>query len=125
MLAETRPGRTLGDVLSAAEKAYRDVGHPDEPKLRDQGGLVLLPDGPPHALPGDRTKIVPGMVLAWRAMVQDARFADTYLVLPDGSLENLTAPVTWPVVAVKVGKSSINTAGLLRRPASAPEADGS
>ena len=34
----TRPGRTLGEMFQVIQKAYADVGYPDQWKLHHQGG---------------------------------------------------------------------------------------
>ncbi len=115
-LAATRVGGTLGGVIAAAEKSYREAGFPEEWKLRDQGGPLLTGEYPERVLPGDKTPIQPGMVLAWSPMAGGARYQDTYLVRPDGSLENLTAPQTWPAVTARVGKTAYAVAGLWVRP---------
>lgn len=120
MVAASHAGATLGDVLEVADKAYRHAGYPDEWKLRSQGGLLLSPDGQNIALPKDKTRIQAGMLLTWYPMAGGARFEDTYLVKPDGSLENLTAPISWPTVSAKAGKESITMAALWIRPEPAP-----
>ena len=123
IVAASRAGTTLGDVLEVAEKAYRQAGYADEWQLRSQGGLLFSPDGQGVALPKDKNRIQAGMVLAWHPMAGGARFEDTYLVKPDGTLENLTAPISWPAVSVKVGKESVSMAGLWIRPEPAPMAE--
>ena len=123
IVAASHAGATFGDVLEAADKAYRQAGYPDEWKLRSQGGLLISPDGQNVALPKDKTRIQAGMVLAWYPMAGGAKFEDTYLVKPDGTLENLTAPISWPTVTAKVGKENVVMAGLWIRPEPAPMED--
>lgn len=116
MWAASRPGNTLGDVVRAAQEAYARVGHPNEWKLHHQGGMILTLERLYLAPPDDRTAIIPGMVLAWNPTLQGAKFEDTVVVKPDGTLENLTASRNWPTVSVTVGERKFEVPGLLIRP---------
>ena len=116
MWAASKPGRTLGDVIAAAQKSYAEMGFPDEWKLHHQGGMILALERLYLVPPGDRTKIIPGMVLAWNPTVQGTKFEDTMVVREDGTLENLTPAIKWPVVIVKVGDTTYKVPGLLVRP---------
>lgn len=116
MWAATRPGNSLGDVVAAAQNAYKQVGYPDEWKLHHQGGPIFGLERLFLAAPGDRTKIIPGMVLAWNPTLQGAKFEDTVLVKQDGTLENLTPVLNWPSVDVKVGATTYKVPGLMIRP---------
>ncbi|MBM3457511.1 MAG: M24 family metallopeptidase, partial [Armatimonadetes bacterium] len=60
MWAASRPGQTLGDVIQAAQRAYREIGHPEEWKLHHQGGMIHGLERLYLVPPGDQTKIVPG-----------------------------------------------------------------
>ncbi len=119
MWAASRPGNTLGDVINAAQRAYGKIGHPDEWKLHHQGGMILGLERLYLVPPGDRTRIVPGMVLAWNPTVQGTKFEDTVVVRPDGALENLSFPEKsrWPAVEVSLDGKKYRVPGLLVRPA--------
>lgn len=105
MWAASRPGKTLGDVLAAAQKAYRDIGFTEEWRLHHQGGMIMGQERLYLAAPGDKRKIVPGMVLAWNPTVQGTKFEDTVMIKDDGSIENFTLPSSsrWPTVEVSAG----------------------
>jgi hypothetical protein len=96
--AATRPGEKLGSVFEAARRAYREAGFPDEWRLHHQGGPILTQERLFLVRPGDETRIVPGMVLAWNPTLQGAKFEDTVVVREDGTIENLTFPEKsrWP-----------------------------
>jgi Xaa-Pro aminopeptidase len=115
MLAASRPGNTLGDVVKAAQKAYSEIGYPDEWKLHHQGGMVLGLERLYLVPPGDKTEIRPGMVLAWNPTVQGSKFEDTVVVKENGSIENLTPTLKWPTVDVSVGTTNYKIPGLLIR----------
>jgi Xaa-Pro aminopeptidase len=117
MWAASRPGNSLGDVIEAAQRGYRDIGHPDEWKLHHQGGLILTLERLYLVQPGDKTAIKPGMVLAWNPTVQGAKFEDTVVVKEDGTLENLTPCLRWPAISVQVRNTTYKVPGLMVRKA--------
>lgn len=112
----SRPGNSLGDVVRSAQEAYARIGHRDEWKLHHQGGMILTLERLYLVPPDDRTSIIPGMVLAWNPTLQGAKFEDTVVVKPDGTLENLTASRNWPTVPVTIGERTFQVPGLLIRP---------
>jgi Xaa-Pro dipeptidase len=116
MLAASRPGNTLGAVVQEAQRAYRSIGYPDEWKLHHQGGMILTLERLYLVTPDDRTRIRPGMVLAWNPTVQGAKFEDTVVVNEDGTLENLTPTLRWPSVTVRVNGRNYQVPGLMVRP---------
>ena len=96
MVATTRPDRTLGDVLAAAQAAYAEAGYPDEWRLHHQGGIIGYQGRERIAVPGDDTVIRPDMAFAWNPSVAGAKAEETVLLHVDGP-EVLTAgrsPVT-------------------------------
>lgn len=120
MWAASKPGRTLGDVFAAAQRAYAEIGFRDEWRLHHQGGMI----GPIERLylvgPGDKVKIRAGMALAWNPTVQGTKYEDTVVVREDGTLENLTPCLSWPTIPVTVGNTTYQVPGLLVRPMPAP-----
>lgn len=116
MWAASKPGKTLGDVISAAQSGYAEIGFPEEWKLHHQGGPIAGLERLFTAAPGDKTKIIPGMMLAWNPTVQGTKFEDTVVVKADGTLENLTPPGKWPSIAVAVGGVTYQVPTVLVRP---------
>lgn len=90
MVAATRPGRTLGDVLDAARAAYASTGHPDEWELHHQGGIIGYQGRERIATPGDPTPIATGMAYAWNPSIAGAKAEETILLV-DGRPLTLTA----------------------------------
>jgi Xaa-Pro dipeptidase len=83
MVAATRPGQTLGDVIAAAQRAYADAGHPEEWRLHHQGGIIGYRGRERIAVPGDPTRIEAGMAFAWNPSIAGAKAEETILL--DGS----------------------------------------
>jgi len=108
-LAATGPGMTLGGVYDLARKAYIEEGYDGEWEYHHQGGLTGYQSREIKALPGDRTEIVPGQVLAWNPTIRGTKAEDTVLVT-DAGLELLTPTPLFPVETVVV------EGGVWRRP---------
>ena len=92
MHGATRPGATLGEVLSAAQSAYRESGFADEWELHHQGGSIGYQSRERIAVPGDATPIEPGMAFAWNPSITGAKAEETLLLLPDGGQRVVTRP---------------------------------
>jgi Xaa-Pro aminopeptidase len=90
MHAATRPGATLGDVVTVARSAYAGAGFPDEWRDHHQGGSIGYQARERIALPGDTTVIEPGMAFAWNPSIAGAKAEDTILVT-DGGARTVTA----------------------------------
>ena len=88
----TRPGATLGEVLAAAEAAYREAGFADECGLHHQGGSIGYQSRERIAVPGDATPIEPGMAFAWNPSITGAKAEETLLLLDDGQRRIVTRP---------------------------------
>lgn len=105
----TRPGRTLGEVFSDLQKAYRDAKFPDEWKLHHQGGSTGYEGREIFATPGSSVRVLADQAFAWNPSVPGCKSEDTMLVTERG-IESITAPgADWPTVT---GRSP---AGTLRR----------
>ena len=87
----TVAGSTLGEVLDAARGAYARTGFPDEWRLHHQGGTIAYQGRERIAVPGDRTRIEPGMAFAWNPSITGAKAEETFLLAQDGSRRVVTA----------------------------------
>ena len=80
MVAATRSGRTLGDVLAVARHAYEDAGHREEWQLHHQGGIIGYQGRERIAVPRDPTTIEPGMAFAWNPSIAGAKAEETVVL---------------------------------------------
>lgn len=94
-IAGSRPGRTLGDVLQDAIRAYAHTGFAEEWNLHHQGGLAGYEPREVIATPGSALPVTAGNALAWNPSITGAKSEDTILV---GEQENeiLTIIPGWP-----------------------------
>lgn len=91
MLTASVPGCTLGSILEAAQRAYAEVGFPDEWRLHHQGGLLGYRPRERLATPGDTTVLAPGMAIAWNPSITGAKLESSHLLTDQtGQLRALT-----------------------------------
>jgi len=98
MCLASRPGRTLGQVLETAQRAYAEGGFEGEWRLHHQGGPTgyLTRDG--LATPGNPTPLVANQALAWNPSIAGTKSEDT-LLIADGQPTVLTAAgPDWPTI---------------------------
>lgn len=80
MVAATRVGDTLGDVLAAARRAYEEEGHADEWRLHHQGGIIGYRGRERIAVPDDPTLMERGMAFAWNPSIAGAKAEETIVL---------------------------------------------
>jgi Xaa-Pro aminopeptidase len=103
IIAETRPGRTLGEIFARLQAAYAEAGYPDEWKLHHQGGPAAYEPREYIATPDGKDVVYLGQVYAWNPSITGAKSEDTVLVGETGN-EVLTNIPGWPVLTVNVGE---------------------
>ena len=99
-LAASRPGATLGEVLTEIRQAYGEIGRSEAFEEHHQGGIAGYRPREVLAVPGDRTRLEAGMCVAWNPSLPGAKVEDTFLLTERG-LENLTYDPDWPAVEVE------------------------
>ena len=104
MIDTTRPGRTLGEVIAAAQKAYAEAGFPGEWTLHHQGGLTGYLGREIKPGPADITPIEVGQVYAWNPSIAGTKSEDTILVGHDGN-EILSVTGNWPTTLYSGGNT--------------------
>lgn len=100
-IANTRPGRSLGEIFLAGQAAYAKAGYPDEWQQHHQGGVIGYEPREYLGMPNCVDQVNPGMALAWNPSISGAKVEDTILVGADRN-EILTQIPGWPVAAVPV-----------------------
>jgi len=100
MIANTRPGRTLGEIFASAQDAYSQAGYPNEWQMHHQGGSAGYEAREFVAVPGMEERVAKGQVYAWNPSIRGTKSEDTILVSDTGN-EILTVIPNWPVVTVQ------------------------
>lgn len=117
MQEATAPGKTLGDVFAACQQAYVDMGFPEnEWHNHHQGGATGYAGRTCKGAPGEtfpvaddgawakRVKEISGIdvafgaAFAWNPSGVGVKSEDTFILLPDGSKEIITATPHLPQV---------------------------
>jgi Xaa-Pro dipeptidase len=114
MMDRSRPGRTLGEVFAAAQKAYADAGFPDGWRDHHQGGPTGYRTRERRATPGNPAPILAHQAFAWNPSLVAAKSEDTILTT-DAGFEILTATGEWPSVRVDLGGTVIERPDILVR----------
>ncbi len=116
MQEATCPGRTMGDVFTACQKAYAEFGfRPDEWHNHHQGGSTGYAGRTCKAVPNypfpilDRSwahrakeflgeEVELGMAFAWNPSAPGVKSEDTFVLLPDGRREIVTLTPALPTI---------------------------
>lgn len=96
-----RPGVALNQVYDAIAQAYQQQGYPNAIREHHQGGTTGYLAREVVANPGTSDKLAAGIAIAWNPSLPGAKVEDTFVILPDGRLENLTRDPQWPTVSVE------------------------
>jgi antitoxin VapB len=98
VLAASRPGARLGDLLDVLAAAYAEQGLPEEWRRHHQGGLAGYKGREAFATPGDPTELPPSCAVAWNPSITGgAKSEDTALVGADG-VEVITGTPSLPLI---------------------------
>lgn len=101
MIAATRPGRGLSEILQCGIEAYAGRGFADEWRLHHQGGPAGYEPREFLATPTSTEKVTVGQVFAWNPSISGVKSEDTILVGRDSN-EILTSIPGWPTIFAKV-----------------------
>ncbi len=101
MIAGSRPGRTLSNVLAEAQRSYANVGYPTEWQQHHQGGIAGYEPREFLATPTSTEVISTGQALAWNPTIAGTKMEDTILVGVKTN-ELLTPTPLWPVMSINI-----------------------
>lgn len=100
-LSASQPGMTLDAVYYALAQAYEQHGFPDAIRQHHQGGTTGYLAREIIANPQTQDFLTANMAIAWNPSVTGAKVEDTFVILQDGKLENLTFDANFPHVEVE------------------------
>ncbi len=95
------PGTPLNTIYHALGQAYHQHGYPQAIHQHHQGGTTGYLSREIIANPTTTETLAENMVLAWNPSLPGAKIEDTFVMLKDGELENLTFDPKWPSVKVE------------------------
>ncbi|WP_071192595.1 M24 family metallopeptidase [Trichormus sp. NMC-1] len=97
----SQPGTALNAIYHALAQAYTQHGFPHTILEHHQGGTTGYLAREIIATPTATDTLTAGMALAWNPSVRGAKIEDTFVMLEDGKLENLTFDSNFPSVEVE------------------------
>ncbi len=126
MQEATQQGNTLGDVFGACQRAYKNFGFPEnEWHNHHQGGATGYAGRTCKGSPGEKFPILDdawrkrvydvsgigtefGMAFAWNPSAVGVKSEDTFILLPNGKKEIVSATPTLPTVdlAAAIGRKT-------------------
>lgn len=95
-----QPHTSLNTVYHALEQAYQQHGYPQAIWEHHQGGTTGYLAREVVATPSTTEALAKGMAVAWNPSLPGAKIEDTFVILGDGKLENLTFDPNWPSTEV-------------------------
>ncbi|MEH1915130.1 M24 family metallopeptidase [Nostoc sp.] len=96
-----QPGTTLDAVYHALAQAYEQHGFPNAIREHHQGGTTGYLAREIVANPTTTDPLAEGIAVAWNPSLVGAKIEDTFVILKDGKLENLTFDPNFPNVEVE------------------------
>lgn len=106
-LNSCRPHTPLNAVYRALEQAYAQHGYPQAIREHHQGGTTGYLAREIVANPATTEVLAADMAVAWNPSLAGAKIEDTFVILKDGGLENLTFDPNWPSVEVEGRKRPV------------------
>ncbi|AFZ57415.1 M24 family metallopeptidase [Anabaena cylindrica FACHB-243] len=96
----SQPGTALDAIYRSLDQAYGKHGFPHAIREHHQGGITGYLAREIVATPTTTDTLAAGMAVAWNPSLAGAKVEDTFVILEDGKLENLTFDSNFPSVEV-------------------------
>lgn len=109
LIAHSRPGRSLGEVLAQGVQAYAAAGYPDAWRQHHQGGITGYEPREKLATPESADVLFEGQALAWNPSIAGVKTEDTILVGSESN-EIITATPVWTRIDVQIDGVAVKIA---------------
>lgn len=96
-----QPGTAMDAVYHALAQAYQQHGFPNAIREHHQGGTTGYLAREIVANPTTTDTLAEGIAVAWNPSLSGAKIEDTFVILNDGKLENLTSDAKFPSLEVQ------------------------
>ncbi|GET39091.1 M24 family metallopeptidase [Microseira wollei] len=94
-------GTALNSVYDALKQAYEKYGYANAIREHHQGGTTGYLAREIVANPTTTDTLAENMAVAWNPSLPAAKIEDTFVILADGKLENLTFDANWPSIEIE------------------------
>ncbi|MBD2344324.1 M24 family metallopeptidase [Anabaena subtropica FACHB-260] len=95
------PNTPISAIYDALGQAYKQHGYPDAIRQHHQGGTTGYLSREIIANPTTSEILMENTAVAWNPSLPGAKVEDTFIILKDGGLENLTFDPKWPSIKVE------------------------
>jgi len=112
LIAATRVGAPVGDVLKQGLARYADFGFDDEWHRHHQGGPTGYFPRDYKAVPEERRVVHLNQAFAWNPSIAGTKSEDTILALKNGPLV-ISLTGDWPTITHRVGDTPLQRADIL------------
>lgn len=106
MITASRPGITVGEVLSSGQAVYAQTGFREEWKKHHQGGPCGYASRDYKAIPDLHEKLLANQAVVWNPSITGTKSEDTVIIGSETN-EIITASPGWPMIEVKTGSQTI------------------
>jgi Xaa-Pro aminopeptidase len=96
-----KPEISLNSVYDALKQAYEKYGYANAICEHHQGGTTGYLAREIVANPKTTDTLAENMAVAWNPSLSGAKIEDTFMILNDGNLENLTFDPNWPSIEIE------------------------
>ena len=100
MLAASRPGAAVRDVLATAAREYEAQGFPEEWRRHHQGGITGYRGREVFATPADPTPLPSSCAVAWNPSIRGGAKSEDTALVSDRGVEIVTATPGLPQLSV-------------------------
>ena len=114
LIAATRVGARIGDILNRGVEAYAAQGFPNEWQLHHQGGPTGYAARDYRATPETEDTVQPFQPFAWNPSIAGTKSEDTIIATPDGP-EVISLSPGIPTRAVEAGGLTVPRSDLIVR----------
>lgn len=96
-----RAGTPLSQIYDTLAQAYQQCGDAEAIHAHHQGGTTGYLSREVIATPTTANQLATNMAMAWNPSLPGAKIEDTFVLLEDGSLENLSSDPNWPTTEIE------------------------
>lgn len=112
MIAHTRPGERVSDILARGIEEYARQGYADEWRLHHQGGPCGYWTREYLATPSVEDRVALNQAFAWNPSITGTKCEDTCIAGQDET-EIITATGDWPTIDVRIGDTTYHRPDIL------------
>lgn len=96
-----KPGTALNSIYQTLADAYSREGYANAIREHHQGGPTGYLSRELVATPNTTETLAANQAIAWNPSLVGAKVEDTFVILPDGTLENLTFDPNWQTAEIE------------------------